>query len=136
MRTMTVPALAAGIVLGSAALALAAPPAHVEQAQRELQASGLYDGPIDGIAGTKTHQALRDYQRRQGLSVTGRLDDQTMRMLTGQNTSAGSSGMGTSTGADQAPAPSAPVNASGHPNNDLTVPGHRNANEYSGNAKR
>ena len=55
--------------------------AVVRQAQTTLKDQGLYHGALDGISGPKTHSALREYQRSQNLSVTGRLDDQTLDQL-------------------------------------------------------
>ena len=42
----------------------------VQEALRHL---GLYDGPIDGIAGARTRIALRAYKRRHGMGVDDRL---------------------------------------------------------------
>ena len=43
----------------------------VESVQRELAASGLYDGPVDGVSGRRTELAILAYQRRSGLDETG-----------------------------------------------------------------
>jgi peptidoglycan hydrolase-like protein with peptidoglycan-binding domain len=55
----------------------------MRQAQSELKQQGLYGGPIDGVAGRQTRQAIADYQQQQGLPKTGRLDRQTMARLNG-----------------------------------------------------
>ncbi len=60
---------------------------HVTQAQRELQSQGFYQGEVDGIAGPQTRQAVKDYQQKNGLQVTGSLDQQTMDKLGGSGTS-------------------------------------------------
>ena len=39
--------------------------------QRGLKARGYDIGTIDGVMGSKTEAAIRDYQKRQGLTVTG-----------------------------------------------------------------
>ncbi|MEC7965486.1 MAG: lytic murein transglycosylase [Pseudomonadota bacterium] len=39
--------------------------------QRGLQAKGYDVGTVDGVIGAKTEAAIRDFQRRQGLEVTG-----------------------------------------------------------------
>jgi peptidoglycan hydrolase-like protein with peptidoglycan-binding domain len=57
----------------------------VRQIQQRLSADGLYRGPIDGIDGPQMRQALRQYQKNNGLPVTGRLDSQTTASLTGGN---------------------------------------------------
>ena len=49
--------------------------------QTQLQAMGLDPGPIDGIWGPRTAAALRRYQHREGLAVTGRLDYETLMSL-------------------------------------------------------
>ena len=57
--------------------------ATVRQAQRRLQAWGLYHGRLDGIMGPRTREALRRYQRDNGLRDTARLDRQTLDSLLG-----------------------------------------------------
>lgn len=42
-----------------------------QQVQEALDAYGYYSGPIDGIVGPMTHDALEHFQRDHGLSVTG-----------------------------------------------------------------
>jgi SH3 domain-containing YSC84-like protein 1 len=49
--------------------------------QEALKAKGFYDGGVDGIVGPKTREALRDYQKSEGLPVTGRLDAATAEKL-------------------------------------------------------
>lgn len=71
---------------------------RVRQAQTELQRQGLYDGPIDGIAGPKTRQALSAFQQRQGLQQTAKLDPQTLQRLgVAQNTGNAAVASGSST---------------------------------------
>jgi peptidoglycan hydrolase-like protein with peptidoglycan-binding domain len=53
----------------------------VRSAQLELRSSGFYHGKIDGVSGRKTQAAIRAYQRRNHLPVTGRLDMATLRHL-------------------------------------------------------
>lgn len=53
----------------------------IRQAQRELRAQGFYDGPIDGALNEKSQAAVSKYQGENGLSVTGSLDQATMRNL-------------------------------------------------------
>lgn len=54
----------------------------IRQAQQELQAQGFYDGPIDGTLNERTQAAVYKYQEQTGLSITGSLDQATMRSLT------------------------------------------------------
>lgn len=53
----------------------------IRQAQRALQDQGYYNGPIDGVLGPRTQQAIRDFQHDHRLPVTGQLDDQTASAL-------------------------------------------------------
>lgn len=56
----------------------------VRRSQLALRENGLYDGPIDGINGPRTRHAVSEFQRRQGLPQTARLDDATRDALQGQ----------------------------------------------------
>ena len=42
--------------------------------QEAMRVAGLYDGPLDGVAGARTRRAVRRYKRRHGLAVDDRLD--------------------------------------------------------------
>jgi ankyrin repeat protein len=53
----------------------------VYQAQRKLKELGYDPGRTDGIFGEKTKAAVRYFQRDNGLPVSGRLDKQTIAML-------------------------------------------------------
>jgi hypothetical protein len=53
----------------------------VEQAQQELKSQGLYNGPIDGIAGRETKTALSQFQQKNGLKQTAALDHETLSRL-------------------------------------------------------
>lgn len=61
----------------------AAPPAprFVREAQRALRDLGYQPGPVDGVVGQRTKQALVKYQRAERIQVTGRLDSETMVRL-------------------------------------------------------
>ena len=52
-----------------------------EEFQQTLGALGFYDGPIDGIYGPKTKEAVRQAQITYGLRVTGRIDSETLERL-------------------------------------------------------
>lgn len=45
--------------------------ATIESVQRELAASGLYSGQVDGVSGRRTKLAIIAYQRANGLDETG-----------------------------------------------------------------
>jgi hypothetical protein len=66
-------------------------PNQVKEAQQRLQDEGLYKAKIDGIVGPQTRGALRQYQQREGLPQTGRLDQQTWTLLNGGTPQNGSS---------------------------------------------
>ena len=65
----------------SSAQAPALTPDQVKQAQEALKTEGLHPGPVDGVVGPRTRQALRAYQARTGLPQTGVLDDPTFHRL-------------------------------------------------------
>lgn len=52
-----------------------------EEFQQLLGALGFYDGPIDGIHGSKTKQAIKDAQKTYDLRMTGRVDSATLSRL-------------------------------------------------------
>jgi localization factor PodJL len=51
------------------------------RAQVRLQELGYNVGPADGVIGAKTRAAIQQYQRKQGLAVTGSLDSATLAAL-------------------------------------------------------
>ena len=54
---------------------------QIRTAQQQLQANGVYHGPIDGLLDAQTRAALSRYQRENGLSETATLDKATMQSL-------------------------------------------------------
>ena len=54
---------------------------HVKAAQQALKDKGHDPGTVDGRLGPRTQQALRDFQKTEGLDATGRLDEKTMQSL-------------------------------------------------------
>jgi peptidoglycan hydrolase-like protein with peptidoglycan-binding domain len=54
---------------------------NVMAAQQALKDKGHDPGMIDGKMGRRTRAALADYQKAEGLKVTGRLDDDTRTKL-------------------------------------------------------
>jgi hypothetical protein len=83
------------------------PSGDIRQAQEALRAQGHDPGPVDGIMGPRTASALREYQKKENLKVTGRLDSETKdRLVAGKpsSTPAASPATGTSTGSPSAPA--------------------------------
>src|ERR1700756_2022950 len=49
--------------------------------QERLREQGFYYGEVDGRGGDETSAAIRRYQIRHGLRVTGQVDDETLRSL-------------------------------------------------------
>lgn len=90
----------------------------VKAAQQALKDKGHDPGDVDGRMGPKTQQALRDFQKAQGIQATGRLDAKTMQSLgveggrtssTGESSTSGSaspSASGSSTGSSSTTSPS------------------------------
>ena len=56
---------------------------RVYNVQTALNTLGISVGKADGKAGAQTRKAIRDYQKRAGMRVTGRIDDVLMRRLFG-----------------------------------------------------
>src|SRR5271155_3152873 len=54
---------------------------QLQAAQQALKDQGFYYGDVDGQDGTETDAAVRRYQIREGLDVTGKLDAQTLASL-------------------------------------------------------
>lgn len=72
--------IAAAILVGALAqLALA--DTTIEQAQEELKEQGFYFGEVNGDKNADTVAAIRRFQIRSGLQVTGELNDETLRAL-------------------------------------------------------
>lgn len=53
----------------------------VAQVQRRLAREGYYHGAIDGIMGTRTHYAIRAYERANGLQVDGAISNQLLATM-------------------------------------------------------
>jgi len=56
---------------------------QTQAVQQALKDQGFYYGTVDGQPGPETDAAVRRYQIRQGLEVTGKLDAQTLASLNG-----------------------------------------------------
>jgi hypothetical protein len=63
-------------------------PDGIRTVQQALQKKGIDPGPIDGILGPQTEEAVRKFQDAYGINVTGRIDNQTLFAL-GQTQLAG-----------------------------------------------
>jgi peptidoglycan hydrolase-like protein with peptidoglycan-binding domain len=56
-------------------------PGEVEVAEEHLRAFGYDPGPVDGRFTAQTQAAVRAFQARYGLRISGRLDRETRREL-------------------------------------------------------
>ena len=56
-------------------------PGDVRQAQERLKEAGFNPGPVDGQLGAQTKEAIKEYQKAQGLPQTGQLDEPTRDLL-------------------------------------------------------
>jgi peptidoglycan hydrolase-like protein with peptidoglycan-binding domain len=56
-------------------------PDKIRQVQQALQNKGFDPGPIDGIFGPKTKEAVRNFQDRYGIKADGEIDNQTLYAL-------------------------------------------------------
>jgi len=81
----------------------------VRRLQQALKDKGLDPGPINGVMGPKTQEAVRAFQQRQGLNATGRLDPQTQ------------SALGLGIGAPGSPQPGIQSPGSGGPSSGTSV---------------
>jgi peptidoglycan hydrolase-like protein with peptidoglycan-binding domain len=82
-----------------------------KNAQQALQAKGYNPGPIDGVHGPRTSAAIRDFQKAEGLTVTGQIDGETRARLMAQSSApapAASPATSTPPAPSQAGSPSAP----------------------------
>lgn len=60
---------------------------EVKKIQTKLKQWGYYDGNVDGIYGSKTYEAVKKFQRKNGLTVDGIAGDKTLGALGIQSTS-------------------------------------------------
>ena len=54
---------------------------NLKLVQERLTAEGVYAGPIDGEVSAQTEAALRQYQQKHGLPVSGAADEATLKQL-------------------------------------------------------
>ena len=97
----------------------------VRALQQQLQQRGYYDGPVDGLYGSGTQQAIQSFQQDTGLPSTGEVDIPTLQQLSPDgpvsqtgSPAADSSEAPNTEGADTAddtPAPEEPVESEDSP---------------------
>jgi len=84
MKTTSAAIISAMLVLWMTAYLISPAEAYddkVFRAQKRLKELGYDPGLLDGVPGTTTQRALKDFQREHGISVTGELDAQTIKEL-------------------------------------------------------
>ena len=54
---------------------------NLKLVQERLKGEGVYAGSVDGIMGPQTETALRRYQEKEGLPVSGAVDEETLKQL-------------------------------------------------------
>jgi peptidoglycan hydrolase-like protein with peptidoglycan-binding domain len=54
---------------------------NIKLIQERLTAEGVYAGPVDGEVNAQTAAALRQYQQKRGLPVSGTADEATLKEL-------------------------------------------------------
>jgi peptidoglycan hydrolase-like protein with peptidoglycan-binding domain len=84
---------------GSGGQAASLDSSTVRQLQQALKGKGHDPGPIDGMMGSQTQAALRDFQRAEGIDASGQPNARTLSAL--GVTPQGSRGIGGSNGADR-----------------------------------
>src|SRR5579883_1114739 len=55
--------------------------ADIREIQQVLIEKGYYHGRVDGVMGRETEEALMQFQRREGIEATGRIDERTTAAL-------------------------------------------------------
>ena len=58
-------------------------PDRIQQIQQALKDKGVYSGPVNGVMGPETRDAIRSFQKANNLHVTAEesMDDETRRAL-------------------------------------------------------
>jgi peptidoglycan hydrolase-like protein with peptidoglycan-binding domain len=92
----------------------------VRQLQQALKGKGHDPGPIDGMMGSQTEAALRDFQRAEGIDASGQPNARTLSAL--GVTPQGSRGIGGSNGGDRPGASGTTGSGSMSPQNSPSSP--------------
>ena len=82
--------------------------AAMREIEARLKAAGFDPGRVDGTFTAETDKALREYQRKHGLRLTGLVGDDTLKSLMAAQAPTSGSAPAKSPGAERAPA-AAPV---------------------------
>ena len=81
LQRLAMMGMAVVLLLAASQLVFAGFDVRVEQAQSRLTELGFDPGPVDGLMGTRTHEALTVFQRDHGLPANGRLTQETRQAL-------------------------------------------------------
>jgi peptidoglycan hydrolase-like protein with peptidoglycan-binding domain len=73
--------------------------------QRELTQLGLYEGAADGLLGPRTDHAIREFEKSQGLKITGEPTGTLLDMMRRARPKAGTTGSVAKDGKDAKPDP-------------------------------
>jgi peptidoglycan hydrolase-like protein with peptidoglycan-binding domain len=73
-------------------------PQMIRQVQQKLNQEGFDAGSVDGVWGPETKEALKNFQKKQGLPETGNLDKETLSALDIQMSGDGSQAQGQDSG--------------------------------------
>ena len=68
-------------MLLTVSLAAVSPDQTIQDVQAALKNKGFDPGPLDGVMGTRTHTAIREFQESNSLEPTGMLDEKTQEAL-------------------------------------------------------
>jgi peptidoglycan hydrolase-like protein with peptidoglycan-binding domain len=83
--------IVAGLAMFAAVASVALADQTVSEIQQALKDQGFYYGPISGQKDADTSAAIRRYQIRNGLQITGDLNDETLRSIRANEQAAGQS---------------------------------------------
>lgn len=92
----------------------------VSQAQQSLKDQGFYYGEVSGEKNADTTAAIRRYQIRNGLQITGELDEQTLKSLRSVPSTSTPPPVTTATVAPRANTPDAPRASTPQPRQEST----------------
>ena len=94
----------------------------IRQAQEKLSAKG-HDVTADGVLGTKTQAAVKEFQEKEGIQASGQLDQETLAALGVNESSAGAGSTSSPSSSPSAtPAPSSSSSESTSPATGATNP--------------
>jgi peptidoglycan hydrolase-like protein with peptidoglycan-binding domain len=100
---------------------------RVKAVQQALKDKGYDPGAVDGVMGPRTRAALKDFQKKEGVKDTGRLDQETLAKLGVEGQTSGTSASPptiSSPSTDSSPGSSSAPGSGSSPS-DSTAPGKK-----------